>query len=150
MDVKVSDYSGLSVSLLGKLSRLSSRFLEQGLEAQGLSLQEFRIVGLMLGEKAINQKQLAEKMFVKPATLSVAINKLEAKGAIERHVSKQDKRVNFLKLSKKLDFKKTSSVIASAEERLCRGIASKELKIAQKVMKQMIENLETEPFLNKK
>ncbi|PCJ15859.1 MAG: hypothetical protein COB04_12410 [Gammaproteobacteria bacterium] len=141
---KVSEYSHLIVSQLGRLSRYNSQWLTKRLRQTDTSLQEFRIAGLLVGEAGINQKELAEKLSVKPATLSVAIAKLEKKGSIRRRASVQDKRVNYLELVESVDFKKNAQLVFELESKLTQGIAADDLRVAKIVFQKMIDNLDNE------
>ena len=144
MSKKAINYSDLMISLLGQVSRKNGQLLGNRLESEGVSLQEFRIVGLLIGETGCNQKELAKKLSVQPATLSVAINKLEKRGLIERKTSPTDKRVNYLTLSDEIDFTKMDEVIVDVEERMTAGIKAKDLETAKKVIRKMVQNLNSE------
>ena len=144
MSKKAINYSDLMISLLGQVSRKNGQLLGNRLESEGVSLQEFRIIGLLIGETGCNQKELAKKLSVQPATLSVAINKLEKRGLIERKTSPTDKRVNYLTLSDEIDFTKMDEVIVDVEERMTAGIKAKDLETAKKVIRKMVQNLNSE------
>lgn len=135
------EYSNLMTSIISRLSRHTARYLEKRLEQQDVSLQEFRIAGLLIGEKDINQKTLAKKLSVQPATLSVAISKMEEKGTLVRKVSATDKRVNLLSLSDDADFSEIDALLEQIEKRALEGISSKDVAIAKKVLNQMTKNL---------
>ncbi|PCJ47572.1 MAG: hypothetical protein COA99_00760 [Moraxellaceae bacterium] len=142
MTKKHLDYNGLLISAVSKLARITGKAIEKPLERFGVSLQEFRITGLLMGEKPINQKELAKMLSVKPATLSVAVNKLEEKGVLERRVSAEDKRVNYLALCEGLDFSEIEGVLITAEKKMLTGISEKDIDTTRETLKKMILNLE--------
>jgi len=142
MSVDKATYSELVLSLTSKLARMCGRVIEKPLEKQGVSLQEFRITGLLIGEQGINQKTLADMLFVKPATLSVAINKLESKGIIKRTVSETDKRVNYLSLCEGLDLSESNALILAVESQMHSGISKADIDTTRKTLNAMISNLE--------
>jgi DNA-binding MarR family transcriptional regulator len=72
--------------------------VERSLAHLDITLQEMRIAGLLMREIGITQKDLAEKLSVRDAELSVAITKFEKQGLITRKVNSADKRVQFLSL----------------------------------------------------
>lgn len=139
------DYNTLVISLVSKLSRTIATMAERLLEPIDISLQEFRIVGLLIGETHTNQKDLAQKLSVKPSSLSVAISRLEEKGTLERTVSSTDKRVNYLTLNPDLDLAKMNNLVISMEDDLLKGISKKDLVITKRALLKMIENLEHPP-----
>lgn len=132
----------LIISRIARFSRLTTKVVEEGLKPLGLSLQEMRIAGLILGEDNLTQKALAEKLSVKPATLSVAISKLESQGIVKRIVDSKDKRVNFLRLLKSKKYARVDDILIGLENRICQGISEKDLEVTQKVINQLINNAE--------
>ena len=145
MKINTLDYNTLAISLVSKLSRTIATMAERLLEPIDISLQEFRIVGLLIGETHTNQKDLAQKLSVKPSSLSVAISKLEEKGTLERTVSSTDKRVNYLTLNPDLDLTEMNNLVISMEDDLLKGISKKDLGITKRALLKMIENLESHP-----
>jgi DNA-binding MarR family transcriptional regulator len=142
MVTKSKVYENLAISLTSKLYRLCGKAIEIPLEKAGISLQEFKITGLLVGEEKVNQKTLASKLMVKPATLSVAIDKLERKGFIQRTISEKDKRVNYLRLCDEVNLSEMSSLLFNAESQILRGISQQDHDITVKTLKAMIQNLE--------
>ena len=133
--------SGLLLSRLAAFSRLAGQLIDRKLAPLGITYQEMRLAGLLMGEKNITQKELAEKLSVRPATISVALSKLEQQGLVKRTPSSTDKRANYLKL---LPSKKVSTVdklLTEIESELCQGISKKELETTRKVLDQLIERL---------
>ncbi|MCP3668890.1 MAG: MarR family transcriptional regulator [Gammaproteobacteria bacterium] len=147
MPVNAADYSSLFISLVGRLSRNGGKMLESHLDKEGLTLQQFKIVGLMIGEEGISQKELASRLAVKPATLSVAINKLEEKALVLRRVCGEDRRVNLLYLSDDIDLIEINSLLFGMEESLSAGVSKKDLAVTKRVLAKMIANLEADTGL---
>ena len=108
----------------------------------GITLQEMRIAGLLMGERGITQKELAEKLSVRAATLSVAITKLEKQGLVQRRVSSKDKRVQFLSLTANNKFSKVDHLLFELETKICDGISHRDLAVTQKVLTRLIDNLQ--------
>jgi len=142
MKRKPIDYSNLVLSLTSKLARMTGKAMEKPLEKLGVSLQEFRISGLLIGGDPVNQKDLARMLSVKPATLSVAINKLEEKGVLERKVSLEDKRVNYLSLCDGLDFSEVGQVLQTTESMLFKDVDPADIEVTRQTLIKMISNLE--------
>ncbi len=132
--------SELLISKTAQFTRLSGKLIEKGLQPIGLTLQEMRIAGLLMGEEQLTQKDLAEKLSVRPATLSVAISKLEKQGFVKRTSSIEDKRVNFLSLTTDLEVSEVDQMLKKLEQKLCRGINKSDLAVTRKVLQQLISN----------
>jgi len=118
-----------------------AQVIEHRLAPTGISYQEMRITGLLMGEDNITQKDLAEKLSVRAATLSVAVSKLEKQGLVKRVASKTDKRVNFLQLLPSKKIPQVDTLLTAIDEDMTHGISSKELEITSKVLTLMLHNL---------
>ena len=68
---------------------------------QDLSADQCYLLGLINHFDHPNQKMLAERLKITPATLSVRLQRLEKAGFIEKVVSKQDKRNITLQITEK-------------------------------------------------
>jgi len=134
----------LLISRFGKINRLMGQVIERELTPLGITYQEMRIAGLLMGEECLTQKALAEKLSVRAATLSVAISKLEAQGLVKRVPSQSDKRVNFLHLVPSKKITKVDDVLMSVEGGLVQGISKADLNITAQVLTKIIENLDSQ------
>ena len=136
----LSEAHRLLISRFGQIGRLMGQAIENKLAPVGITYQEMRIAGLLMGEEAITQKDLAEKLSVRPATLSVAISKLEAQGLVERIPSQTDRRVNYLHLKSGDKITQVDNLLRAVESDITRGISQKDLDITAKVLVQIISN----------
>ena len=124
-----------------QLVRRGSKILEKQLLPRGITFQEFRIAGLLVDEQDITQKDLAEKLSVRPATLSVAISKLEERGVVKREPSDLDKRANYLRLTPSSNFTEMTEILGAFEKKISQGISAKDLKTTRKALGQLLGNL---------
>lgn len=136
------NYDDLLISKISRISRLIPQVMEKPLNSIDISMQEFRIVGLLIGEKGISQKDLASKLSVKPSTLSVAISKLEGKGYIDRKVSAEDKRINYLTLCEDIDLTEANKIVSDIEVALVGGISKKDIEITKRVLNRVLNNVD--------
>lgn len=132
----------LLLSRFGKINRMMAKVIESRLTPIGITYQEMRIAGLLMGENSMTQKVLAEKLSVRPATLSVAISKLETQGLVNRIQSKTDKRVNFLHIVPNKKISKVDKILAMLEADMTQGIAKNDLQVTAQVLSQIIDNLQ--------
>jgi DNA-binding MarR family transcriptional regulator len=131
----------LIISQSTQLVRRGSKILEKELLPKGITFQEFRIAGLLIDEEDITQKDLAEKLSVRPATLSVAISKLEERGIVKREPSNLDKRANYLRLTPSSNFTEMTEILSAFEKKISQGISAKDLKTTRKVLDRLLDNL---------
>lgn len=113
----------------------------KGLPPLGITYQEFKIAGLLMGDNDIVQKNLANRLNVCAATLSIAISKLAERRIVRRVPSTTDKRVNYLELIPSEKIESISQIFFTLEQRISTGIGNSELEIAGEVLSKLIENL---------
>ena len=137
-----SDSRQLILSRASQLSRLVGQVMEKKLAPLGITYQEFRIAGLLMGDNDITQKDLANKLNVKAATLSIAISKLAERGLVRRVPSTTDKRVNYLQLVPSEKIESISQILLTLEQSISTDISDSELETAGKVLSKLSENLD--------
>ena len=141
-DLYLASFNRMVLPTISKVQRLVSACLEPKLKPHDLTLAEFRIVGLLMGEaKGLSQKQLAQKLEITAASLSVAIANLEIKNWVERITDENDLRVKRIKVSTKADFSSVASVIASLEGDATQGIRQQDIAITQQVLEKILSNI---------
>jgi DNA-binding MarR family transcriptional regulator len=133
--------SNLLLSRLSQFSRLSAKVIARRLTPVGVSLQEMLIVGLVMGEANITQKDLAEKLSVRAATLSVTVTKLEKQGLVKKRPREADKRIQFLTLQPSEKFSQVDQLLEGLEAEVTEGISKKDLAVTYKVVSRLIENV---------
>jgi len=135
-------FSKLILPTISKAQRLLSICLESEIKHHDLTLSEFRIVGLLMGEeKGYSQKELAKKLGISAPSLSVSIANLENKHWIERITDAQDLRIKRIKVAADADFAGIANVISALEEQATIGISQKDLKTTQAVLNKIILNI---------
>ena len=128
-------FSRLVLPTISKAQRLLSVCLESEIKNHNLTLAEFRIVGLLMGEeKGYSQKQLAQKLDISAPSLSVSIASLEKKQWLQRISDEQDLRIKRICISPTADFAGIAEVITSLENQATNGISQKDLATTQAVL----------------
>ncbi|MWC29374.1 MarR family winged helix-turn-helix transcriptional regulator [Paenibacillus sp. MMS18-CY102] len=69
-----------------RLSRAISRIADDAFATTGLAPAYGYLIRLVIGKPGITQKELAEKLYITPSTLTRFIDKLEGKRLVERQV----------------------------------------------------------------
>lgn len=135
-------FSKLILPTISKVQRLLSIGLESEIKHHDLTLAEFRIVGLLMGEeKGYSQKELARKLGISAPSLSVSIANLEKKKWIERITDTQDLRIKRIRVAASADFAGIADVISALEEQATTGISQKDLITTQTVLNKIILNI---------
>jgi MarR family transcriptional regulator for hemolysin len=85
--------------LLHDVARLLRRRFEQNARGYGLTRSQWQVLAYLATNEGINQSGLAELLEIEPITLGRIIDKLEARGLIERHPDPSDRRAWLLHLT---------------------------------------------------
>ena len=93
--------------------------------------------------ESLTQVELVEKTHVRPSTISVALQKMEADGLITRTPSEDDQRYVKVKITEAgLELcKEMKTYVHALDLSLTEGIDEEELKVTKKVLRQIIEKL---------
>ena len=85
--------------LLHDVARLMRKRFEQNARNLGLTRSQGQVLVHLADNEGIHQGALAEKLDVKPITLTRILDRLEEAGLIERLLYRQDRRVRLLRLT---------------------------------------------------
>ena len=69
----------------------------------GVSLSQWRVVGALVIQPGLTQKEIADKVGIEGATLVPVIDKMEKEGLLKRKPDSDDRRVNRIYLTQKAD-----------------------------------------------
>lgn len=133
------------LSQLQRIVRLAAQQASEDLKVMDLSLQEFRLLGCLVGETGLSQKDLAARLSVSPPTLSVAVKRLEKKGMLERIADPEDKRSKLLRLPDDMDFSESNRLLRSVERHMLKGLNREEQDQFQLLLSRVADNLNSEP-----
>lgn len=138
----LDQFNSLILSNITKIQRLYSIKLNQKLSEINLTLSEFRIVGLLLGEEAgYSQKELANLLGITAASLSTSIQKLSAKEVIHQINDPDDKRIKRILIKPQLDFSKIHNILNQLEAEAILDISDEDLTTAKHVLQQILKNI---------
>ena len=138
----LSAFNSLILPSISKVQRLSSIILESSIKPHEITLAEFRIVGLLMGEEqGFSQKQLAQKLSISSPSLSVSISSLEKKHWLQRINDEHDLRIKRVRIHPDADFSGIAHLITLLESQVTKGISKKDLLVTQKVLSKMMINI---------
>jgi DNA-binding MarR family transcriptional regulator len=83
------------------VARLLRRNFDRRLQSLGLTQAQWRAIAHLSREPGLKQAALAERLEVKPITLTRLIDRMEAAGWVERQSHPEDRRASLLYLTRK-------------------------------------------------
>lgn len=69
----------------------------------GVSLSQWRVVGALVMQPGLTQKEIADKVGIEGATLVPILDRMEKEGLLKRKPDSSDRRVNRIYLTQKAD-----------------------------------------------
>lgn len=131
-------------SLFLKLSHLYFRKSFDQLTGLGLHPGQLPLINLLGEEAKLSQKEISDRLHVKPPTVAVSIRRLENVGLIKKNSDSEDQRVKRICLSSKGEelYQKISAIINHNEEILENGLSESEKCLLRRFLLQLINNLE--------
>jgi len=131
--------------LLGKSSRLMSNALDAHLKDLRLTSQQWSLMAELAFAGGRNQTELARALLKNKASVGSLIDYLETKNCIARTASPTDRREIIIELTPtgQAIFERSKPLAGDIITRATNGINRDEQAIAQRVLKQIIQNLES-------
>jgi|SRR6201982_2208868 MarR family transcriptional regulator, 2-MHQ and catechol-resistance regulon repressor len=87
--------------VLGKAFHAAAKYLYAGLQETGIDDTDFRILEALLHKGPLPVNTIGPKVFLTPGSISVAIDRLLARGLVSRIESLEDRRVRIVSLTSK-------------------------------------------------
>lgn len=86
-------------ALLAQASRLISGEFHLVVTAQGFTVSEWRVLASLAGSEPVNIGQLAEITTMKQPTVTRVLDRMQARGLIERRPNEADRRVTLVRIT---------------------------------------------------
>ncbi|WP_163267535.1 MarR family winged helix-turn-helix transcriptional regulator [Chelativorans alearense] len=133
-------------SIIGRLqaaARLSRTVLAERLLDQGLYAGQDKIMLALSRENGQTPSQLAEKLGVRPPTITKTINRLAAQGFLEKRASEEDARRAhvFLTTNGEQAIRAIEKSVRRTEKQALKTLDKKEQKALQKLLARIEANL---------
>lgn len=113
------------------------------LEDFEISPSQARVLFILDREGVLSQRELAERIGVKPPSMTVALRKMERLEYVTRENDKNDMRIIRITLTEKgkncVD--EVKGIFVRAEENLLRGFSQEERMLMKRLLLQMRDNL---------
>ena len=93
---------------VGFVVNVTAKAVQKALDAElrknfGVTLSQWRVIGILVLQPGLTQKEIADKVGIEGATLVPVIDKMEGEGFLKRKPDSKDRRVNRIYLSPKAD-----------------------------------------------
>lgn len=130
MEAELKNQYKKCMHLFTKCNRLHHALVEQRVSDLGLHRSQHAMLLTVNFSGGICQKDLAQRMEISPAAVTVTLKKLEAQGFIKRSQAKEDSRVNNIAVTPKgkdiID--KTAIIFDEVDELTFEGFSDEEIQ----------------------
>jgi len=118
--------------------------LERRLKGTGVSHMQFRALAHLIALGPLSQTELADRLFITPATAVRLVDRMERDGWVVREKDSEDQRVKRLVLTKKAvkTWKDLSHGGRAVLNKAYRGIHPSEIETVKRVLERVRRNLE--------
>ncbi|MBR2788211.1 MAG: winged helix-turn-helix transcriptional regulator [Erysipelotrichaceae bacterium] len=130
-----------------QLSHHINRYLEENdTSRRGLNETQLQILNYLMNHENVIQKDLEIETQLKKSSITGSIDSLSQKGLVERNKGGNDRRKNYIVLTKEaLEGRKLlEDKLAKLDEKIIEGIEKNELETFINVLDRMISNLHSE------
>lgn len=129
--------------VLHQLLNLSKYQAMKRMEILGLKPSQAGILFILNCEGELSQRSLADKIGIKPPSMTVALRKLEERGYIRKEQDEKDQRIVLIRLSEKGRecIESLKGIMSDMEEVLYQGITPEEMMLFRRLVLEMRENL---------
>jgi DNA-binding MarR family transcriptional regulator len=136
-----------AVKLLMLTDRLHRAAIEAQIEKLGIHRsQHFVLMHLSHSGGGISQSEIAKRLDVSPAAVTVTLQKLEKSGLIERQNRQDDARTKIITLTDagRQTVEVTHRLFLEVDEQMCGGMTGEELDTLCACLSKMTENLKAQ------
>lgn len=129
--------------VLHQLLHLSKYQAMKRMEILGLKPSQAGILFILNCEGELSQRSLADKIGIKPPSMTVALRKLEERGYIRKEQDEKDQRIVLIRLSEKGRecIESLKGIMSDMEEVLYQGITPEEMMLFRRLVLEMRESI---------
>lgn len=130
---------------LARASRVVSRAFDDALGEAGGSLPVWLVLLNMKARQMTNQRELAEAVGVREATLTHHLNAMEADGLLTRRRDENNRRIHVVELTEagEAAFLRLREAAVAFDRRLRRGVTAEDLTLVEGVLGRLAANVAT-------
>ena len=110
------------------------------------------MLGLLAHKDGLSQREIAEKLHIKPPTVNVTVQRLEKAGFLYREADEKDQRISRIYMTEKGKQAKESGMkkVQDNEKILLDGFSEEDLCLLRRFLDQIAENIEKIPVASGK
>ena len=110
------------------------------------------VLGLLAHKDGLSQREIAEKLHIKPPTVNVTVQRLEKAGFLYREADEKDQRISRIYMTEKGKQAKESGMkkVQDNEKILLDGFSEEDLCLLRRFLDQITENIEKIPVASGK
>jgi MarR family transcriptional regulator, transcriptional regulator for hemolysin len=128
---------------LARASRSVSRAFDEALAGAGGSLPVWQVLISLKSRRPRNQRELADAMGIREATLTHHLNAMDTSGLITRRRDPRNRRVHLVELTAAGEetFHRLRSAAAAFDEKLRRGLSEEEVGVLEDLLSRLEVNV---------
>jgi MarR family transcriptional regulator for hemolysin len=109
----------------------------------GVSLSQWRVVGALVMQPGLTQKEIADKVGIEGATLVPILDKMEKEGLLKRKPDSSDRRVNRIYLTQKADSLWESMIecVLRIRKSSAKNISESDIQTTLETLRKISQNL---------
>lgn len=138
------------MSYLSMLMRIDRRFMGKcfgQMQELGIYPGQIPVLGLLAHKDGLSQREIAEKLRIKPPTVNVTVQRLEKAGFLFRKADEKDQRISRIYLTERGKQAKENGMkkVEENERILLEGFSDTELCLLRRFLEQITENIDKIP-----
>ena len=142
-------------SILTMFMRIDRRFMAKcfgQMQELGIYPGQIPVLGLLSYQDGLSQREIAERLHIKPPTVNVTVQRLEKAGFLYREADEKDQRISRIYLTEKGKQTKESGMkkVQDNEKILLDGFSEEDLCLLRRFLDQITENIEKIPVASGK
>jgi MarR family transcriptional regulator, transcriptional regulator for hemolysin len=128
---------------LARTARSVGRAFDDALAKEGGSLPVWLVLVSLKGQRLANQRELADAVGIREATLTHHLNTMDALGLVTRRRDPANRRVHLVELTEKGEatFHRLRGAASAFDQRLRRGISGADLANLEEVLGRLESNV---------
>ena len=137
-------------SFLEMFMQIDRRFMGKcfgQMQEFGIYPGQIPVLGLLAHRDGLSQKEIAERLRIKPPTVNVTVQRLEKVGFLYRKADEKDQRISRIYLTEKGHKAKEKGMekVAENEKILLDGLSDTELCLLRRFLEQITANIDKIP-----
>ena len=155
MFCKEEDEKERQSSFLSLFMKVDRHFMTKcfgQMQELGIYPGQIPVLGLLAHRDGLSQKEIAERLRIKPPTVNVTVQRLEKAGFLYRKADEKDQRISRIYMTEKGKQAKESGMkkVQDNEKILLDGFSEEDLCLLRRFLDQITENIEKIPVASGK